>query len=120
MQLAKASPGRLTYASGGSGTQMHLVGELFKQQAGIDVVHVPYRGAAPAQQDVLAGQVDYYFDPASGFQCVREGRARLLAVTGTSRSPFFPDVPTLGELGVKGVERGQGAVGADQGTPDRG
>ena len=99
---------------------MHLVGELFKQQAGIDVVHVPYRGAAPAQQDVLAGQVDYYFDPASGFQCVREGRARLLAVTGTSRSPFFPDVPTLGELGVKGVERGQGAVGADQGTPDRG
>jgi tripartite-type tricarboxylate transporter receptor subunit TctC len=118
VQLAKASPGRLTYASGGSGTQMHLVGELFKQQAGIDVVHVPYRGAAPAQQDVLAGQVDYYFDPASGFQYVREGRARLLAVTGTSRSPFFPDVPTLGELGVKGVELGNWfGVFAPAGTP---
>lgn len=106
VRLAKAGPGKLTYGSGGPGTQMHLVGELFKQQAGIDVVHVPYRGAAPALQDILAGQIDYYFDPATGFQHVREGRARLLAVTGTRRSQFFPEVPTLTELGIKGVELG--------------
>lgn len=106
VQLAKASPGKLTYGSGGPGTQMHLVGELFKQQAGMDAVHVPYRGAAPALQDLLAGQIDYYFDPASGFSHIREGRARLLAVTGTRRSPFFPDAPTLAEAGIKGVELG--------------
>lgn len=104
--MAKAAPGKLSYGSGGPGTQMHLVGELFKQQAGIDVVHVPYKGAAPALQDILAGQIDYYFDPASGFQHLREGRARLLAVSGTQRSPFFPDAPTLTEAGVPGVELG--------------
>jgi tripartite-type tricarboxylate transporter receptor subunit TctC len=106
VQLAKASPGKLTYGSGGSGTQMHLVGELFKQQAGVSVVHVPYRGAAPALQDLLAGQIDYTFDPATGFGHIREGRARLLAVTGAKRSPFFPEAPTLTELGIKGVELG--------------
>jgi len=106
VQMAKASPGKLTYGSGGAGTQMHLVGELFKQQAAIDAVHVPYRGAAPALQDLLAGQIDYYFDPATGFGHLREGRARLLAVTGSKRSTFFPDVPTLTELGIKGVELG--------------
>ncbi len=106
VQMAKANPARLSYGSGGAGTQMHLVGELFKQQAGIDVVHVPYRGAAPALQDLLAGQIDYYFDPATGFSHIREGRAQLLAVTGTRRSAFFPDAPTLTELGIKGVELG--------------
>lgn len=106
IKLAKASPGKLSYGSGGPGTQMHLVGELFKQQAGVEVTHVPYRGAAPALQDILAGQIDYYFDPATGFQHVREGRARLLAVSGNKRSGFFPDTPTLTELGVPGVELG--------------
>ena len=106
VQLAKSKPGKLSYASGGAGTQMHLVGELFKQQAGISTVHVPYRGAAPALQDVLGGQVDYFFDPAIAFSHVREGRARLLAVTGANRSQFFPDTPTLTELGIKGVELG--------------
>ncbi|WP_066272003.1 Bug family tripartite tricarboxylate transporter substrate binding protein [Hydrogenophaga palleronii] len=106
VQLAKAQPGQLSYASGGAGTQMHLVGELFKQQAGIDTVHVPYRGAAPAMQDVLGGQVAYYFDPAIAFGVVREGRAKLLAVTGAKRSQFFPETPTLTELGIKGVELG--------------
>lgn len=104
--MAQAAPGKLSYGSGGAGTQMHLVGELFKQQAHVDVVHVPYKGAAPALQDVLAGQIDYYFDPASGISHIREGRARLLAVTGARRSPFFPDAPTLTELGIKGVELG--------------
>lgn len=106
VQLAKAQPGKLSYGSGGPGTQMHLVAELFKQQAGVDAVHVPYRGAAPALQDLLAGQIDYYFDPATGFSHLREGRAKLLAVSGTRRSPFFPDAPTLAEAGVKGVELG--------------
>lgn len=106
LALARSKPGGLSYGSGGPGTQMHLVGELFKQQAGVDVVHVPYKGAAPALQDVLAGQIDYYFDPASGFGHIREGRAKLLAVSGTQRSPFFPDAPTLTEAGVKGVELG--------------
>lgn len=118
VQRAKASPGRMSYGSGGSGTQMHLVGELFKQQADIDVVHVPYRGAAPALQDLLAGQIDYYFDPASGFSHLREGRAKLLAVTGTRRSPFFPEAPTLTELGIPGVELGNWfGVWAPAGTP---
>ncbi len=106
VKLAKAQPGKLSYGSGGPGTQMHLVAELFKQQAGVDAVHVPYRGAAPALQDLLAGQIDYYFDPATGFSHLREGRAKLLAVSGTRRSPFFPDAPTLAEAGVKGVELG--------------
>ncbi|WP_280189430.1 Bug family tripartite tricarboxylate transporter substrate binding protein [Delftia sp. PS-11] len=118
LAMAKAAPGKLSYGSGGAGTQMHLVGELFKQQAQVDVVHVPYRGAAPAMQDVLAGQIDYYFDPASGLPNIREGRARLLAVTGSRRSPFFPDTPTLTELGVKGVELGNWfGVFAPAGTP---
>ncbi|THT97601.1 tripartite tricarboxylate transporter substrate binding protein [Lampropedia puyangensis] len=104
--LAQASPGQLSYGSGGAGTQMHLVGELFKQQAQVDVIHVPYRGAAPAMQDILGGQIDYYFDPASGFQHIREGKAKLLAVTGTHRSSFFPEAPTLTEAGIEGVELG--------------
>lgn len=118
VQRAKASPGKMSYGSGGSGTQMHLVGELFKQQADIDVMHVPYRGAAPALQDLLAGQIDYYFDPATGFSHIREGRAKLLAVTGIKRSPFFPETPTLTELGIKGVELGNWfGVWAPAGTP---
>lgn len=118
VQLAKSRPGQLSYASGGAGTQMHLVGELFKQQAGISTVHVPYRGGAPALQDVLGGQVAYYFDPAIAFGHVREGRARLLAVTGAKRSQFFPDTPTLTELGIQGVELGNWfGVFAPTGTP---
>jgi tripartite-type tricarboxylate transporter receptor subunit TctC len=119
VKLAKATPGKLSYGSGGPGTQMHLVGELFKQQAGVEVAHVPYRGAAPALQDVLAGQIDYYFDPATGFQHIREGRARLLAVSGSKRSAFFPDTPTLTEVGVPGVELGNWfGVFAPAGTPN--
>jgi tripartite-type tricarboxylate transporter receptor subunit TctC len=118
VQRAKANAGKMSYGSGGSGTQMHLVGELFKQQAGIDVVHVPYRGAAPALQDLLAGQIDYYFDPATGFSHIKEGRAKLLAVTGSKRSSFFPETPTLTELGIKGVELGNWfGVWAPTGAP---
>ncbi|MFM1988885.1 MAG: hypothetical protein RJA99_1842 [Pseudomonadota bacterium] len=102
--MARAKPGRLSYASAGSGTPPHLAGELFKQQAGIAVVHLPYRGAAPALQDVLASQADYVFDPGIAFPHIRSGKAKLLGVASAKRSPFFPDMPTLAEQGVSGAE----------------
>jgi tripartite-type tricarboxylate transporter receptor subunit TctC len=83
---------------------MQLVGEIFKQQSGVDAVHVPYRSAAPTLQDLLAGQIDYYFDLASGFSHVRERRARQLAVMGTKRSSFFADAPRLAEASIQGME----------------
>ncbi|MEJ6020673.1 Bug family tripartite tricarboxylate transporter substrate binding protein [Ramlibacter sp. PS4R-6] len=100
----KANPGRLSYGSPGSGSSPHLAGEMFKSQAGLFAVHVPYRGAAPALQDLLAGQLDYYFDPGIGLQQVRAGKLKLLAVGSLKRSPLFPDVPTLDEAGLKGFD----------------
>ncbi len=102
--LAKSQPGKLSYASAGTGTPPHLAAELFKQQAGIFATHIPYRGAAPALQDVMAGQADYVFDPGIAFPHIRSGKVRLLGVAGAKRSPFFPEVPTLAEQGVKGAE----------------
>jgi tripartite-type tricarboxylate transporter receptor subunit TctC len=101
---ARANPGKLSYASSGSGTPPHLAGELFKQVTGVFATHIPYRGAAPALQDVMAGQADYVFDPGIAFPHVRSGKVRMLAVAGAKRSSFFPDVPTLDELGFKGAE----------------
>ena len=101
---ARANPGKLSYASAGSGTPPHLAGELFKKVTGIYATHIPYRGAAPALQDVMAGQADYVFDPGIAFPHVRSGKVRMLAVAGAKRSSFFPDVPTLAELGFKGAE----------------
>ena len=101
---AKANPGKLSYASSGSGTPPHLAAEMFKRVTGIFATHIPYRGAAPALQDVMAGQVDYVFDPGIAFPHVRTGKVRMLAVAGANRSSFFPDVPTLAELGFKGAE----------------
>ncbi|MBK6926471.1 MAG: tripartite tricarboxylate transporter substrate binding protein [Comamonadaceae bacterium] len=101
---ARANPGKLSYASAGSGTPPHLAGELFKKVTGVFATHIPYRGAAPALQDVMANQVDYVFDPGIGFPHVRAGKVRMLAVAGAKRSSFFPDVPTLAELGFKGAE----------------
>jgi tripartite-type tricarboxylate transporter receptor subunit TctC len=97
----KAHPGKLSYGSPGSGSSPHLAGEMFKSQAGLFAVHVPYRGAAPALQDLLAGQLDYYFDPGIGLQQVKAGKLKLLAVGSPKRSPMFPDVPTLDEVGLK-------------------
>lgn len=101
---ARANPGKLSYSSAGAGTPPHLAGELFKKVTGIYATHIPYRGAAPALQDVLANQADYVFDPGIGFPHVRSGKVRMLAVAGAKRSSFFPDVPTLAELGFKGAE----------------
>jgi tripartite-type tricarboxylate transporter receptor subunit TctC len=101
---AKANPGKLSYASAGPGTPPHLAGEMFKRVTGIFATHIPYRGAAPALQDVMANQVDYVMDPGIAFPHVRAGKVRMLAVAGANRSSFFPDVPTLAELGFKGAE----------------
>ena len=100
----KANPGRLSYGSPGTGSSPHLAGEMFKSQAGLFAVHVPYRGAAPALQDLLAGQLDYYFDPGIGLQQVKAGKLKLLAVGSPKRSPMFPNVPTLEEAGLKGFD----------------
>jgi len=101
---AQSNPGKLSYSSAGAGTPPHLAGELFKKVTGIFATHIPYRGAAPALQDVLANQADYVFDPGIAFPHVRSGKVRMLAVAGAKRSSFFPDVPTLAELGFKGAE----------------
>ena len=100
----KADPNKFSYASSGPGTPPHLAGELFNQVLGVQVTHIPYKGAAPALQDVMANQADYIFDPGIAFHHVRAGKVRMLAVAGTKRSSFFPDVPTLTELGFKGAE----------------
>jgi tripartite-type tricarboxylate transporter receptor subunit TctC len=100
----KANPGRLAYGSAGTGSSPHLAGEMMKSQAGLFAVHVPYRGAAPALQDVLAGQLDFYFDPGIGLGQVRAGKLKLLAVGSMKRSPLFPNVPTLDEAGLKGFD----------------
>lgn len=99
--LAKASPGKLSYASAGAGTPPHLAGELFKQSTGTFITHVPYRGAAPALQDVMASQADIVFDPGIAFPHIRSGKVKLLAVASDKKSPFFPDVPTYADLGIK-------------------
>lgn len=102
----KANPGKLSYGSAGNGTGLHLAGEMLKSQAGVFAVHVPYRGAAPALQDLLAGQTDFYFDPGIGLAQVRAGKLRMLAVAGLQRTAAFPDIPTLDEAGLKGFDAG--------------
>ncbi|MDE2616514.1 MAG: tripartite tricarboxylate transporter substrate binding protein [Burkholderiales bacterium] len=97
----KANPGRLSYGSPGNGSSPHLAGEMFKSMTGTFAVHVPYRGAAPALNDLLAGQIDFAFDPGIGLSHVRAGRLKLLAVGSPKRSPLFPDTPTLEEVGLK-------------------
>ncbi len=103
--LARARPGKMNYASPGSGSSTHMTGELLKFLAGIDVVHVPYKGPGPAQAAVLAGEVDLLFDPiASTYPHVKAGRLKGLAVTSAERSPVAPEIPTVAEAGVPGFE----------------
>lgn len=99
--MAKARPGALNYASSGSGSSPHLAAELFKARTGIDIVHVPYRGSAPAQADMLGGSIGMMFDNIPNvLGHIRAGKMRALAVTGTERDPSMPDVPTMLEAGV--------------------
>ena len=104
---AKSQPGRLTFASSGNGTTVHLVGELFKTMAGIDIVHVPYKGSAPALTDLLGGNVTMMFDTIpSAVSQIKSGKLRALGVTGAKRSPLFPEVPTIAESGLPGFDAG--------------
>jgi tripartite-type tricarboxylate transporter receptor subunit TctC len=104
IRYVKANPGRLSFGSPGTGSSPHLAAEMLKSQAGLFAVHVPYRGAAPALQDLLAGQLDFYFDPGIGLPQVKAGKLKLLAVGSPKRSPMFPNVPTLDEAGLKGFD----------------
>ena len=101
----KANPGKIAYASFGTGTSSHIYGEAFAQKAGLDVVHVPYKGGADAAKDFLAGRVQYYFDAApNAIQNTATGKVRMLAVAAPKRSAMLPDVPTMTEQGVAGVD----------------
>ena len=101
--LAKAKPGQLTFASSGTGNATHLTFELFKSTAGIDIVHVPYKGGGPAMADLVGGQVAFSFaSMPSALPYVQAGRLRAIAVGGAHRSPLFPEVPTVAEAGLAG------------------
>ena len=103
--LAKAKPGELNYASSGSGSTAHLSGVMFNTTAGVDMVHVPYKGGAPAMADVLGGSVTSYFAGLStALSMIKAGRLRPLAVAGTKRNAVLPDVPTVAEAGLPGFE----------------
>ncbi|MGV3493894.1 MAG: Bug family tripartite tricarboxylate transporter substrate binding protein [Ramlibacter sp.] len=102
---AKANPGKVNFGSSGSGSSIHLSGELFNTLAKVDMIHVPYKGSAPAVTDLLGGQIDIMFDNMpSAIQHVRAGKLKPLAVTTAKRSPQLPDVPTVAEAGVPGYE----------------
>jgi tripartite-type tricarboxylate transporter receptor subunit TctC len=102
---AKAQPGRMSYASSGPGTPYHMAGELFKAMAGVDILHVPYKGSAGARTDVLGGQVQMMFDAVTVMaQHAREGKVKAIATSGTARSGVLPNVPTLAEAGLPGYE----------------
>jgi tripartite-type tricarboxylate transporter receptor subunit TctC len=115
---AKAHPGQINMASGGIGSSQHIYGELFKMMAGIDMVHVPYRGGGPALTDLIAGQVQIMFDTiATSIEQIRAGKLRALAVTGSIRSAVLPDIPTIDEF-VPGYEAtGWQGIGAPRNTP---
>jgi tripartite-type tricarboxylate transporter receptor subunit TctC len=102
--LAKAQPGKLTYASSGAGGAIHLASELFKREAGIDVVHIPYRGGGPAVMGLITGDVDIFINDASTtVENVRAGKLKALAMAWPKRSTLLPDVPTFAELGLPAV-----------------
>jgi tripartite-type tricarboxylate transporter receptor subunit TctC len=115
---AKANPGKINMASGGVGSPQHVYGELFKMMAGVDMLHVPYRGGAPALTDLLAGQVQVMFDTLiTSIEHIRTGKLRPLAVTPATRVELLPDIPTVGEF-VPGYEAvGWQGVGAPRTTP---
>ncbi len=116
---ARRTPGTLTYGSSGNGTSVHLSGELFKSMAKVDLTHVPYRGASPAYNDLLGGQIDMVFGTVAGVgSFVENGRMRALAISSSKRSPMSPQTPTFDEAGVPGyVSEVWYAVFAPAGTP---
>ena len=118
IELGKASPGKYSFASSGAGTSPQISGELFKQLAKVNLLHVPYKGSAPAHQDLLAGQVDMMFDNIPGpLGLMRGGKVRGLAVTSAKRHPAVPDIPTMAEF-LPGFEiTSWGGICAPAGVP---
>ncbi len=105
IKLAKDKPGQINFASSGSGTSIHLSGELFKTMAGVDITHIPYKGSSPALTDLIGGQVQIMFDNLpSALPQIKAGKLRAIAVTSSKRAPVLPDVPTISESGVPGFE----------------
>src|SRR5262249_48390480 len=119
IELARKHPGKLNYSSTGAGTSVHLTAELLKYYAGVDIVHVPYRGAAAAMTALLAGDVDMMVDSVPpSLPHIRAGKARALAVTSARRVPQLPEVPTMIESGYPGLEiNGWSGVVTTAGTP---
>jgi len=119
IQYARANPGKLSFASAGNGTTSHLAGELFKSLAGIDLLHVPYRGGAAAMTDLIGGQVTMMIDVMpNAYPQARAGKVRALAVTTARRFPSAPDVPTIAESGLPGFEMSAwDGILAPAGTP---
>ncbi|WP_334166739.1 tripartite tricarboxylate transporter substrate binding protein [Achromobacter mucicolens] len=117
--LARKEPGKINYASAGPGSSPHLGGELFRQQAKVDIMHIPYSGAAPAINDLVGGQVDMaVLNLAASVQFIRSGKLKALAYANPKRSALFPDVPTLAEAGVSGAESASWySLAAPKGTP---
>jgi tripartite-type tricarboxylate transporter receptor subunit TctC len=119
IDLAKKEPGKWTYASSGNGTSIHMSGAMFTQLTGTDMLHIPYKGSAPAVTDLLAGQTHMMFDNIpSALPHIKSGKLRALATTGSKRDPALPDLPTVAEAGVKGYESGVWfGISVPTGTP---
>ena len=118
ISYVKSNPGKISYGSGGNGTSIHVASELFQMMTGVDMIHVPYRGGAPAMNDLLGGQVQVVFNPVpESMEFIKAGRLRPLAVTTATRSEVLPDVPTIGEF-VPGYEASAVAgIGVPEKTP---
>ncbi|MSQ71212.1 MAG: tripartite tricarboxylate transporter substrate binding protein [Betaproteobacteria bacterium] len=115
---ARANPGKLNYGTPGNGTSPHIATEVFNREAKVKLNHIPYKGAGPALNDLLGGQIDLALDPGVGLPHVKSGKLRMLAVAGGTRHPDYPDVPTLDESGIKDVDGGPHfGLYAPAGTP---
>ncbi|MEA3195103.1 MAG: hypothetical protein QOD26_3436 [Betaproteobacteria bacterium] len=106
LAYARANPGKLNYGTPGNGTSPHIAGEVFNREAKVKLNHIPYKGAGPALQDLLGGQIELAFDPGVGVASAKGGKLRMVAVAGPTRHADFPDVPTLDEKGIRGVDGG--------------
>jgi tripartite-type tricarboxylate transporter receptor subunit TctC len=106
LAYARANPGKLNYGTPGRGTSPHIATEVFNREAKVKLNHIPYKGAGPALQDLIGGQIQVVFDPGVGIAPAKAGKVRMIAIAGPMRHPDFPDVPTLEENGIKGVDGG--------------
>jgi len=118
LAYARANPGKLNYGTPGNGTSPHIATEVFNREANVKLNHIPYKGAGPALKDLLGGQIELALDPGVGLPQVKSGKLRMLAVAGGRRHPDYPDVPTLEEFGIRGVDGGPHfGLYAPAGTP---